>query len=469
MTPSSTHLPSTQLRNAARLHIRVKVKVRPRQEFVVGGWHPGERGLAGKFGSFLVGVYQEDRLRYCGKVGTGYTDRERDRVGALLAALAVDESPFNPPPAGVQRCWSLIPTVTPGTSTRRPAGAPPAPSRPWAAGPCSSTCRNDIGLAPKAHSRRCRGAGSVRAHHAVVPSHLAPGPARIAPALPGADTLTRLASTRSWRRFGVDVSGPGWVRLADRLADPAGVDAWLAAELAGTARGHRDLAGSLVAYRLAGSLAELAVVPLLHERRAFVLSPEGLWLSFAGARIEAVGLPTPTVAVLAADPDAGRPGTMVADGTDALHDVVAGGLAATFAGVAVAVRARAPFGLAGIWGTLTDHLADVALRWSRHTGGDPDRAWSVANAVIDALARRPEPRLRARPRRHDVTCAAGSGAFVTRGTCCLIYKAHEPAPGEPDRTRDQIMAAACTSCPLRPFEDRQARLVRLLTDQADDL
>lgn len=38
---------------------------------MVGGWHPGERGLAGKFGSLLVGVYEGDRLWYAGKVGTG--------------------------------------------------------------------------------------------------------------------------------------------------------------------------------------------------------------------------------------------------------------------------------------------------------------------------------------------------------------------------------------------------------------
>ena len=78
-----------------------KVKVRPRQEFVVGGWHPGERGLAGKFGSLLLGVHDGDKLRYAGKVGTGYTGQERDRVGKLLAALAVDESPFEPPPPRV--------------------------------------------------------------------------------------------------------------------------------------------------------------------------------------------------------------------------------------------------------------------------------------------------------------------------------------------------------------------------------
>jgi bifunctional non-homologous end joining protein LigD len=77
-----------------------KVKVRPRQEFVVGGWHPGERGLAGKMGSLLLGVYEGDELRYAGKVGTGFTDPERNRLGALLAELTMDECPFEPPPPG---------------------------------------------------------------------------------------------------------------------------------------------------------------------------------------------------------------------------------------------------------------------------------------------------------------------------------------------------------------------------------
>jgi bifunctional non-homologous end joining protein LigD len=76
----------------------VKVKVRPRQEFVIGGWHPGERSLTGKLGSLLVGVYQDDRLRFAGKVGTGFKGNERDRLGELLADLATDEPPFDPPP-----------------------------------------------------------------------------------------------------------------------------------------------------------------------------------------------------------------------------------------------------------------------------------------------------------------------------------------------------------------------------------
>lgn len=75
-----------------------KVKVRPRQEFVVGGWHPGERSLAGRMGSLLLGVYEGDALRYAGKVGTGFTDPERDRLDARLAELAIEECPFRPPP-----------------------------------------------------------------------------------------------------------------------------------------------------------------------------------------------------------------------------------------------------------------------------------------------------------------------------------------------------------------------------------
>lgn len=76
----------------------VKVKVRRRQELVVGGWQPGEGGRAGRLGSLLVGYYDGGQLRFAGKVGTGFSAAELDRLGGLLAELAVDESPFEPPP-----------------------------------------------------------------------------------------------------------------------------------------------------------------------------------------------------------------------------------------------------------------------------------------------------------------------------------------------------------------------------------
>jgi bifunctional non-homologous end joining protein LigD len=76
----------------------IKIKVRLQQEFVIGGWQPGEGGREGQLGSLLVGVYQDGVLRYCGKVGTGFTMRELQRLGGLLAPLATETSPFEPPP-----------------------------------------------------------------------------------------------------------------------------------------------------------------------------------------------------------------------------------------------------------------------------------------------------------------------------------------------------------------------------------
>jgi hypothetical protein len=295
-------------------------------------------------------------------------------------------------------------------------------------------------------------------------------------------------ATRSWRRVTVDAAGDGWFRLADRLADPAGLDAWYAAELAGTGRGHRDLAGALIVYRFAGSLAELVVGPLLEQRRVVLLSPDNLSLRLAeNARIESLSVASPVVAVLPDDPDAGRPGTLVvgpapgppeaeAAGMAALRSVAVDGLLAVFEPVAAAVRARAPFGLRGMWGTLADHLADVALRRARDRGSDGEEAWAIASALIDDLAAR-QPLLRSRPTRHEVVCSAGSALFATKGTCCLIYKTNMPADrvdrvDRVDRAgrgaaQPWIDADACTSCPLRSEADRTGRLVRYLADRAD--
>jgi bifunctional non-homologous end joining protein LigD len=76
----------------------IKAKARLRQEFVVGGWQPGEGGREGQIGSLLLGVYDDGKLRYSGKVGTGFTMRELERLAGLLAPLQIAESPFDPPP-----------------------------------------------------------------------------------------------------------------------------------------------------------------------------------------------------------------------------------------------------------------------------------------------------------------------------------------------------------------------------------
>jgi bifunctional non-homologous end joining protein LigD len=75
----------------------LKLKIRPEQELVVGGWTPGE-GNARDLGAVAVGVYEGDRLRFAGKVGSGFTATTRKRLLAAMAPLRSDEPPFDPPP-----------------------------------------------------------------------------------------------------------------------------------------------------------------------------------------------------------------------------------------------------------------------------------------------------------------------------------------------------------------------------------
>jgi len=79
-----------------------KVKVRRRQEMVVGGWLPGEGARGGRIGALLVGYHDRPDdgrpLRYAGRVGTGFTEVELRRLAGVFAPLATPDCPFDPPP-----------------------------------------------------------------------------------------------------------------------------------------------------------------------------------------------------------------------------------------------------------------------------------------------------------------------------------------------------------------------------------
>jgi len=83
----------------------IKIKIRTEQEFVVGGWLPGEGRRQGTLGSLLVGAHDgEGRLTYAGRVGSGFSEAELTRLGARLADLVSDTCPFaEPPPANQAR------------------------------------------------------------------------------------------------------------------------------------------------------------------------------------------------------------------------------------------------------------------------------------------------------------------------------------------------------------------------------
>jgi bifunctional non-homologous end joining protein LigD len=75
-----------------------KIKVRREQEFVIGGWAPGEGNRSGYLGALLLGYYEDGALRYAGKVGTGFKARDLRLLQTLLAERAIDTCPFDPPP-----------------------------------------------------------------------------------------------------------------------------------------------------------------------------------------------------------------------------------------------------------------------------------------------------------------------------------------------------------------------------------
>jgi bifunctional non-homologous end joining protein LigD len=70
-----------------------KLKIVHEQEFVVAGWTE-PRQTRSYFGALLLGVYQGDRLVYVGHTGTGFDQKELERVWKLLKARETRTSPF---------------------------------------------------------------------------------------------------------------------------------------------------------------------------------------------------------------------------------------------------------------------------------------------------------------------------------------------------------------------------------------
>jgi bifunctional non-homologous end joining protein LigD len=72
----------------------IKLKCRQRQEFVIAGYTPPQGARTG-FGSLLLAVHEEGKLRYAGRVGTGFDARRLQSMLKELKALETDDSPFD--------------------------------------------------------------------------------------------------------------------------------------------------------------------------------------------------------------------------------------------------------------------------------------------------------------------------------------------------------------------------------------
>jgi bifunctional non-homologous end joining protein LigD len=72
----------------------LKIKNVRSQEVVIGGWLPGKGRRRGMIGALLAAYYEGSELRFAGKVGTGFTEGDLERLAKRLNPLRRDTSPF---------------------------------------------------------------------------------------------------------------------------------------------------------------------------------------------------------------------------------------------------------------------------------------------------------------------------------------------------------------------------------------
>ncbi len=75
----------------------LKIKANQRQEVIIGGFTNNE-GSAKTFSSLLLGVNENGKLRYVGKVGTGFNEKTQKEMMESFKPLITDKSPFSVEP-----------------------------------------------------------------------------------------------------------------------------------------------------------------------------------------------------------------------------------------------------------------------------------------------------------------------------------------------------------------------------------
>jgi bifunctional non-homologous end joining protein LigD len=82
----------------------IKLKATNEQEFVIGGYTP-PGGARKYFGAILVGYYDKGKLRFAGKVGTGFTEKTLSILHKKFRALKRDDCPFVDLPSKQSGQW----------------------------------------------------------------------------------------------------------------------------------------------------------------------------------------------------------------------------------------------------------------------------------------------------------------------------------------------------------------------------
>ncbi len=80
----------------------IKSKCFQEQEFVIGGFTDPSNGSTG-IGALIIGYFENGKLHYAGRSGTGFTQKTQQTLHQQLNKLAQSKSPFTDMPKGVSR------------------------------------------------------------------------------------------------------------------------------------------------------------------------------------------------------------------------------------------------------------------------------------------------------------------------------------------------------------------------------
>jgi bifunctional non-homologous end joining protein LigD len=82
----------------------IKLKLHQEQEFVIGGYTEPE-GSRKYFGALLVGFYEGKKLKFAGRVGTGFSEKLLSTLFSKLDKIRVEKCPFYNLPAVGRSRW----------------------------------------------------------------------------------------------------------------------------------------------------------------------------------------------------------------------------------------------------------------------------------------------------------------------------------------------------------------------------
>ena len=100
--PLALHAVIEDLESGKRTGTWVKYKVNRGQEFVIGGYTPGN-----PFDALIVGYYEGERLFYAAKVRNGFVPLVRREVASRFKGLEIDTCPFANLPEKKRTQWAL--------------------------------------------------------------------------------------------------------------------------------------------------------------------------------------------------------------------------------------------------------------------------------------------------------------------------------------------------------------------------